>query len=125
MGMTSWPSKDCIMEEEPLASVVKSGLNASGVSGNSCVTICASSVGVPSSESRGVMVILYAFASLESRTTIIGLGALPDRARLEILLIGGGAKRSEPADAKDDELCALAGEGSCKTSLRAQFEYDN
>ena len=59
-------------------------------------------------------VILYAFASLESRRTLIGLGALPARVRLKMVLTGGGARRSDAIElVLDDELCVLLGDGAC------------
>ena len=58
--------------------------------------------------------ILYAFASLESRRTLIGLGALPARVRLKMVLTGGGARRSDAIElVLDDELCVLLGDGAC------------
>lgn len=65
-----------------------------------------------SESGREPTVILYVVPSLESRMTLMGLGALPDRARLKILLRGGGASRSEPAEPKDAELWALVGDGA-------------
>lgn len=43
---------------------------------------------------------------------MIGLGALPARARLKTWLMrGGGASRSEAADANVEVVSALVGEG--------------
>lgn len=97
-----------------LPSPVSNGLNSAGVSGNSWVTSVLPSSGLVgvSESAREPTVILYVVPSFESRTTLMGLGALPDRARLKILLRGGGARRSDPADPNDAELWALVGDGA-------------
>lgn len=67
------------------------GLNPVGVSGK----VCRQSVspvmgGLPNvSACSGLRVILYVLKSFESRTTTIGLGALPERCRLKRLLVAG------------------------------------
>ena len=64
---------------------------------------------------RDGITILYALPSIESRTTLIGIGALPDLWRLTMELSWGGAKgakRSEATDVKEEELRGLEGDGS-------------
>lgn len=47
--------------------------------------------------------ILYAFISLESRTTRMGLGKLPERCRLNMLREGGAKEELGRSDAAKEE----------------------
>lgn len=49
---------------------------------------------------------------------MIGLGALPARVRLKMVLTGGGARRSDAIElVLDDELCVLLGDGACSVTI--------
>jgi len=110
IGATSRASTK-LLPNASLSPVTK-GLNIFGVSGSCCPARAVSLVGVSPSGVKGIVLRLDAFWSLGSCITLMGVGALPDRARLKILFTGGGASDrngSESVDAIED-LYDSAGE---------------